>query len=293
MHSVNKSFEKRSLSRQRALIGVGLAILLVSYVPLTFARKLVHRTFASAGEASQALLAAVQTNNEHAIMRILGAGKELVSSDDELVDKRERERFVQKYQEMHRLVREPDGTTVLYIGAENWPFPIPLVSQKGHWYFDSEAGAQEIFFRQLGEDEDTAIETCHRVVQASREQQGKDTSDDPIAQYARTLLNAQAAMGSVAAANQDDPPAPFHGYYFRILSEHVKGANVSESINGGVAVIAYPAEYRSSGVMTFVVTENNVVYEKDLGPNTVQTVKAMTAWKTDSSWQIADEVDLR
>ena len=293
MHSVKKSVEKRWLSRQRALIGVGLAILLVSYVPLTFAKRLVHRTFASAGEASQALFAAVQSNNEQAIMRILGAGRELVSSDDELVDKRERERFIQKYQEMHRLVREPDGTTVLYIGAENWPFPIPLVSKKGRWYFDSDAGAQEIFFRELGEDEETAIKTCHRVVQASKGQEVEETDDDPVAQYARTLLNAQPPKSSPAAANQDDPPAPFRGYYFRILSGHVKGGNLSESTDGGVAVVAYPEEYRSSGVMTFVVTENDVVYEKDLGPNTAQAAKAMTEWKTDSSWQIADEADLR
>lgn len=292
MHSVNKKLKQRRSRRQRAIIGVGLAILLVSYVPLTFAKKLVHRTFASAGEASQALFAAVQTNNEQAIMRILGAGRELVSSDDELVDKRERDRFVQKYQEMHRLVREPDGTTVLYIGAENWPFPVPLVSKKGRWYFDSDAGAQEIFFRQLGEDEDTAIKTCHGVVEASKEQEGKEISDDPIAQYARTLLNAQAAKSSAAAANQDDPPAPFHGYCFRILPGQAKGSNVFENTNG-VAVVAYPAEYRSSGVMTFVVTEKNVVYEKDLGPNTAQTAKAMTEWNTDSSWQIADEADLR
>jgi Protein of unknown function (DUF2950) len=288
MHSVKKKFEKRQWLRHGAIIGVGLALLLLSCVQLTFAQNLVRPTFASAVEASKALFAAVQRNDEQAIMRILGAGKELVSSDDELADRRERERFTKKYQEMHRLVREPDGTTVLYIGAENWPFPVPLVSKKGRWYFDSDAGAQEIFFRQLGEDEDTAIKTCHEVVLASKEHERKETDDDPIAQYARTLLSAQAAKSGAASANQDAASAPFYGYYFRILSAQGKAGNVPESTNGGLAVTAYPAEYRSSGVMTFIVTENDVVYEKDLGPNTAQTAKAMTVWKPDSTWLIAE-----
>ena len=287
MHSVKRKLEQRQWFRHGAIIGVGSALLLLSGVQLTFAKKLVRSTFASAAAASNALFAAVQRNDEQAIIRILGAGKELVSSDDELVDKRERERFIQKYQEMHRLVREPDGTTVLYIGAENWPFPVPLVSKKGRWYFDSDAGAQEIFFRQLGEDEDAAIKTCHAVMLASKGHEGKQTGDDAIAQYARTLLTAQAASASAASANQDAASDPFYGYYFRILSPQAQGSNVPESPNRGLVVVAYPAEYRSSGVMTFIVTEKDVVYQKDLGPNTVQTAKAMTAWKPDSTWLIA------
>jgi hypothetical protein len=245
------------------------------------------QTFASAGEASRALFAAVQSNNEHAITRILG-DEGLISSGDELEDKRDRERFVQKYQQMHRLVREPDGTTILYIGAENWPFPVPLVSRQKQWFFDPDAGAQEILFRSIGEDESTALDTCQALALTGGNSQTEPKTDSSITQYARSLVSAQPAKGEAAATNSDGASGPFHGYYFRKLSGPDKESNISNSATGRVAWIAYPAEYRSSGVMTFVVTANGAVNEKDLGPNTETVVKAVTAWKPDRSWHVAD-----
>src|ERR1700740_3495681 len=127
------------------------------------------KTFSSPSEASNALFQAVKNEDERAVEAILGAGKEVTSSSDEVEDKLEREQFRQKYQEMHRLVREADGSTVLYIGAENWPFPIPLVSTNGAWHFDSDAGKNEILFRTIGENEVTAILVCDDFASARKQ----------------------------------------------------------------------------------------------------------------------------
>ncbi len=295
MHSTKEKFEKGrwlQLTAARVLrfaaFLVGFAVLPLGKLPLISAQDAARERFASAEEASHALFAAVQSNNEQAIMQILGRDKKLVSSGDELKDKRDRERFAQKYQQMHRLVREPDGTTVLSVGAENWPFPVPLVSRWGQWFFDPDAGAQEILFRYIGENESIAIETCHGLVLASGNKQNEAKADSAITEYAHGLVSAQSVKGGEAPANVDDMSGPFHGYYFRKLKGPDKGSNLSNSTAGGVAYIAYPAEYRSSGVMTFIVTPENVVYEKDLGPNTVRIAKAITAWKPDSSWHVAD-----
>jgi hypothetical protein len=215
---------------------------------------------------------------------ILGGDKELVSAGDGAEDKIDREQFAQKYRQMHRLVRESDGTTLLYVGAENWPFPVPLVSRAKSWYFDADAGAQEIRFRRLGENEYAAIQTCHALVQASK-QPGSATGEvDPITQFAVTLIKALPQRISTPA----NGAGPFHGYYFRILAAQRNGENGVNGKTGGFVVVAYPAEYRSSGVMTLIVTQDDVVYETDLGPNTTEVVKAMTSWKRTSTWRVAE-----
>src|SRR5207237_930496 len=187
---------------------------------LSFGQRSGPKTCSTPGEASKGLFQAVKNEDEQALEAILGAGKEVTSSSDEVEDKLERERFGQKYQEMHRLVREPDGATVLYIGAENWPFPIPLMSKTGAWYFDSEAGMQEIVFRRIGENEATAIETCHALVLASRRHESTTTGNDPVTQYAQTLVGDHATNPrNDAPANKEEASGPFHGYYFRMLTE--------------------------------------------------------------------------
>src|ERR1700675_462827 len=148
-----------------------LALLVAGISQLSLTQKSGPETFSSPWKASSALFQAVQNSDEEAVERILGAGKEVTSSSDDIEDKLERERFSQKYQEMHRLVREPDGTTVLYIGAENWPFPIPLVSKNGAWFFDSDTGKGEILFRTVGENETTAIQVCHVLAHAKERSQ--------------------------------------------------------------------------------------------------------------------------
>src|SRR5205807_6611071 len=253
-------FPERRLSW---MVALAFTLLVIGHAQLSLGQTSQPKTFSSPGEASTALFQAAQNEDEQALEAILGAGKEVTSSSDEVEDKLEREQFIQKYQEMHRLVREDDGSTALYIGAENWPFPIPLVSKNGEWYFDSDGGKQEILFRRIGENEATAIQVCEEFAMANNASAAKAASYDPITQFAESLA-------SVATANADTKQAnPFHGYYFRIVAQNspagVSGRGKSKT---GLTLIAYPVEYQSSGVKTFVLTHKGVVFEKDLGPKT-------------------------
>jgi DUF2950 family protein len=262
------------------LLILGLLLVVVGLDDCSFAQDAQPKTFASPGEATNALFEAAKKEDEQALQAILG-GKEVTSSSDEVEDKLEREQFSQKYAEMHRLVQEPDGSTVLYIGAENWPFPIPLVSRNGAWYFDSETGKQEILFRRIGENEATAIQVCEEFAMANNAADAKAASKDPITQFAESLA-------SVATANADTKQAnPFHGYYFRIVAQNspsgVSGPGKSKT---GLTLIAYPVEYQSSGVKTFVLTHKGVVFEKDLGPKTTILAPQMNA-RTGPSWHPA------
>src|ERR1700739_4805133 len=165
-------------------------LLLVSFANSSFAQDSRPKRFWSAGEAANALFEAAQKQDEQALEAILGAGKNVTSSGDVVDDQLERERFSQKYQEMHRLIRGDDGTTTLYIGAENWPFPIPLVSKNGEWYFDSARGKQEILFRRIGENETAAIEVCEEFAIARNAADAKADSQDAITQFAQSLASA-------------------------------------------------------------------------------------------------------
>jgi hypothetical protein len=262
---------------------LGMALWLVSLLllsGLSLAQQSNKETFQSAEKASQALFAAVQSNNEDAIMQVLGGSQDLISCGDTLDDRHDRQLFVEKYRQMHRLVEEPDGTTLLYIGAENWPFPIPLVSKNGKWYFDADAGTKEVMFRRIGENEAATIEICRSLAAMANQRAGVETDrEDGDVQYIRTLIDTDGAGSGGRAAHEQQPSDPLHGYYFRKLENGKAG---TESL----IVMAYPAEYRSSGVMTFVVSRNGVVYEKDLGPQTATVAKAMTTWKPDRSWHI-------
>ena len=239
--------EMSSLRVPRSTAVAICALLATGYAHCSPAEASGQPTFKTPEEASQALFRAVQTDDERAVTSILGATAELVRSDDELEDQRDREQFVQKYQQMHRLVREEDGDMLLYIGAENWPFPVPLVSRNGAWKFDSDAGGQEVTYRRIGENEVTAIALCHELLAAARHP------------------GTEVAM---------ENSAPVHGYYFRVLSTSSKG----------FAAVAYPVAYRSSGVMTFIINQDDVVREKDLGPDTEQVGKAVGAYPTDRGW---------
>src|SRR5580698_8239586 len=148
-----------------------VAVLLTLCVPLSsVAQQSGQKTFLSAEDASNALVTAAQSNDEKAMLDILGPdGKHIVSSGDDAEDVRSRANFVQKYQQMHRLVKEPDGTTTLYIGAENWPTPIPLVNKGATWYFDTEAGKQEILYRRIGRNEMSSIRVCQELAAAEKE----------------------------------------------------------------------------------------------------------------------------
>jgi hypothetical protein len=276
-------------------------------------QELPPKTFSSAEEGVRSLFLAVEENNEDAITGILGSGEDLVSSDSEDQNRSERARFVQKYREMHRLVRETNGTTVLYLGAENWPFPVPLISEKGAWRFDAKAGAAEIRFRRIGENEEAAIEASHLLVHAETGYKAKLHGGDLTSHYALRFAATNgaddglysgddspipefvAAAGVSDTVSQDENHVPYAGYYFRILTEQGKDAlggtqnYISNgTLSGGFAFVAYPAEYGSSGVMTFIVGQDNVVYQKDLGPGTPAIVNAMSRYNPGAGWRPAE-----
>jgi hypothetical protein len=194
------------------LLAGSLLLLVAGFAGSSFAQDSHVTTFSSPGEASDALFHAVQREDEAALEAILGAGKEVTSSSDEEEDKLEREQFKQKYQGMHRLVREPDGSTVLYLGAGNWPFPVPLVSNNGGWYFDSKSGTQEILFRRIGENEDVAIQVCERFRITNKGRDAKPASYDPITEFAQSLVVADTNNANSTGSSA------FHGYYFRIVT---------------------------------------------------------------------------
>ena len=295
-----------------------LAILLTGCFPTcSMAQQLAQKTFSSPQEASNAFVTAVRSNDEKAMLDILGPdGKQIVSSGDEAEDAHSRANFAKKYQEMHRLVKEPDGTTTLYIGAKNWPTPIPIVNKGNSWYFDTEAGKREILFRRIGRNEMSTIRVCQELVAAEKEYHSAQQNE-----YAQKIFSdegqhnglywkaadgqPQSPIGPLVASavakgyakGQGGPPTPYRGYYYQILTRQGKdapGGTKSYIVDGkmteGFAFVAYPAEYRSSGVMTFIVDEDGVVYQKDLGKKTDVLAKAMRGYNPDSSWRKAEDV---
>lgn len=264
-----------------------------------------QQTFSSAGEASHALFIAVKNNDLTVLLNILGPNaKDIISSGDDTEDRHHRAEFAQKYQQMHRLVNEPDGTTTLYVGAENWPTPIPLVHQGSAWYFDTAAGKEEILYRRIGRNELAVIQVCHELVDAQKEYYAQPHDGDSDKRYAQRIFSdpgkhnglywqpvsgeAESPIGPLVAEataegyvrDPDHKPQPFQGYFFRILK--------ATTANAGFIFVAYPAEYRSSGVMTFLVNQDGIVYEKDLGLKTAEIAKSLMRYERDSSWRKAD-----
>ena len=302
---------------QWASLPILAAVLLTACFPIrSVAQQPGQKTFSSPEDASNAFFTAVQSNDEKVMLDILGPeGKHIVSSGDETEDAQSRANFVQRYQQMHRLVKEPDGTTVLYIGAENWPTPIPLVNNGHSWYFDAEAGKNEILYRRVGRNELSAINVCQELVAA-----GKEYYSSQHNEYPQKILSDEgqhnglywksaageprspvgplvaAAVTEGYAPSRSGAPTPYRGYYYHILTrqgENAPGGAKDYIVSGkmveGFAFVAYPAEYRSSGVMTFIVNEDGAVYQKDLGKETDVLAKAMKEYNPDSSWQKAEE----
>src|SRR5205809_5648437 len=209
INMIDQGFQNLSWrARFAVVLWAMLAIWATQGAYSALAEQSAAQTFPSPTDASQSLFQAVQSNNEQAITNILSGPTELTSSRDEGQDRADREIFVQKYQEMHRLHREADGSVTLYIGAENWPFPISLVEKNGAWHFDSDAGLKEVLFRRIGENELTAIETCHEFIAAERQYRAKPNTAD-LDDSSPASLVAKVASGSTGG-----DPVLFHGYNF-------------------------------------------------------------------------------
>src|SRR6202050_2175814 len=292
------------------LLKVGaVAVLLAACLPVAaMAQPKGQKTFSSAEDASNALVRAAENNDDKIMIEILGPdGKQIVSSGDEAEDRENRANFVKRYQEMHRLVAEPDGTTILYIGAENWPTPIPLVNKGSAWYFDTEAGKQEILYRRVGRNEMSTIRVCQELVAAQKEYSAdhkeyaqKIFSDEGQHNglYWKTSGEPLSPIGPLVAAaviERDaagSAPTPYRGYYYHVLARQGKNAPggaksyiANGKMSGGFAVVGYPGGYRAAGVMSFIVSEDGVVYQKDLGKKTEALAKGMKEFNPDSSWK--------
>ena len=303
-----------------------LQVLFVSFVlglgiaPAALAQEPGQKTFSSAMEATDAFAAAIQNHDEAAMLAILGpSGQDLISSGDPVADKDRQDTFAAKYRASHQFAGAADGRTFLYIGAENWPTPIPLRQNGSQWYFDTGYGKQEILFRRIGSNELDVIKVCGAIADAQRDYYSTlhdGASEHQYAQKFRSAAGTQDGLfWEVAAGAQSQSPLgplvaeaasegyqhtgqphPFHGYFYRLLTS--QGANapdgaksyiVAGKMTGGFALLAYPASYRDSGVMTFIVNQDGQIYQKDLGPDTGQIAGAMVAYDPDASWQPANK----
>jgi hypothetical protein len=262
---------------------------------------------------------AAKTNDTNTLHSIFGAtGHDLISPD--VVQATEEYKiFVQRLAEKTKLAGNSDSNVTLEIGADGWPFPIPLVKQDGKWFFDTAAGAEEILNRRIGMDEIGAINVCHAYVDAQREYAGQDRMGDGVLTYAQFLrstpgthdglfwptnqpgdtlsplgpLIAQARVDGYhrTAKMLNNEQAPYHGYYFKILTlqgKHAPGGKYDYIINGrmisGFALVAWPAEWGNTGVMTFIVNQQGKIYQKNLGSKTAKIAKAITAYDPDGTW---------
>jgi len=303
--------EKKSMARPGFLVTLcvlGVATTIHAAAP-------AQKTYATPEEAVAALVAAAKADDTGALLEILGPdAKPLITSGDPVADETTRARFVQSYDEAHEIVPGPDDTKVLQTGKDQWPLALPLANTAKGWRFDTAAGKDEILTRRIGKNELATIQTCLAYVDAQREYYDRNPQGDALPQYAQHAASSQgkkdglywdtgegeppSPLGELFASARgqgykpgEGKPAPYHGYYYRILKAQGPNAPggaydyvVRGKMIGGFALVAYPAEYGSSGVMTFIVNHDGVVYEKDFGPDTTKVAQAMKTFDPDDTW---------
>ena len=299
---------------KRSLVGVLLAALLSSVTPAAQTGR--YRTFATPEAAVQALVDATKAGKLDGLIAIFGPeGQELVASSDPATGRRNREVFTVAAAERWHLVDDGANRKTLVIGSEEWPFPIPLVKEANVWRFDTAAGKEEVIARRVGRNELEVIQTCRAYVAAQLRYARDGHDGKPAGAYAMTfrsdpgkenglywpatrgqkrspLGDLVAHAGGEGRAVPTRQPSPFYGYYFRILTAQGAAAPggaskyvVNGAMSGGFAMVAWPAQYNVTGVMTFIVGRDGVVHEKDLGDATDEAVKKVTVYNPDASWQ--------
>jgi hypothetical protein len=315
MRQINK--EKRNFWLKRCeaiLMTVMFIVLMVSNLS---AKNMNQLTFASPEAAVRAMVEALSSNDLKALEAIFGPGSlDLITSGDPAADQSDREQFLKLFGEKNRLEQTADKV-VLSVGNEDWPFPIPMVKKDAFWRFDTEEGSEEILARRIGRNELSAIQVCLAYVDAQREYALKVRNASGLFQYAQKFRSdkgmknglywdvkdgeEQSPLGPLVAAAQEQGytgkksggrPIPYHGYYYRILKGQGKNAPggaydymVKGKMIGGFALVAYPAKYASSGVMTFIVSHDGVVYQRDFGRNTEKAAQAIKLFNPDSVWK--------
>jgi hypothetical protein len=276
-----------------------------------------QKTFASPAEAIHALVKAAEDGSQDEMLAVLGDdGKDLVYSGDPVQDKTGMEKFVKSYKTKHAIVTEDDKTRILQIGPNDWPMPIPIVNDGGKWRFDTAAGKAELLYRRIGRNELGAIAACRGYIDAQKDYAAEGHDGLPAGIYAQRLMSSSGKQDGLyweTAEGEPTSPAgpflaeaggqgyegeglggksqPYHGYLYRILKAQGAAAKggaknyLSDgNLSGGVGLVAYPAEYKVSGVMTFIINQDGVAYEKDLGEKTAEIAKAMTEYNPDSTW---------
>ena len=304
-----------SLTRIR-LTPLAGALLLAWLSPNAMAAGAQQPHYATADEASTALMQAVKAGDPKAVDTILGPGSEaLVTSGDPVVDEKARVHFVAEYEAAHKLSSINDNLIELVLGPDLWPFPIPLVKDAKGWRFDSRQGADEILRRRIGQNELAAIQVVRAYVDAQREYQQMDPAPNGAPQYAQKLMStagtrdglywsteegqAESPLGPLFAQARGEgysmkgKGTPYYGYFYRILKAqgaHAPGGAqnyiVDGKMTGGFALVAYPAKYGASGVMSFIVDEDGIVYQKALGSQTTAIAQKMTRFDPDTSWKL-------
>ncbi len=280
-----------------------------------------QQVFASPDAAVSALVAADKADDMKALSSILGPdADQLLSSGDRVADKNARDDFARRYSEMHRLEYDDQGRVILYVGANNWPSPIPLVKKNGGWVFDTAAGKDELLYRRIGRNELFTIKVLEDLTDAQTEYASDAHDGESAGQFARKIMSDagrhdglywEAAEGQpdspigplVATAAEEGykkdtggNPVPFHGYFYKVLTKQGRNAPggaknylVDGKMTNGFAFLAYPAEYRASGVTTFMINQDGVIVQKDLGPDTVKLASAIAGYNPDKTWQEVDE----
>jgi len=271
------------------------------------------RTFASPEEAAKALVTAVKSGNVNAMHDLLGPGSdELVQSGDAVADRTGRERFLKAYGEAGKVVRQGDAKAILLVGKDEWPLPIPIVKDSGGWRFDTSQAKEEILNRRIGRNELSAIQAVLAYVDAQRDYYLRNPQGDKLLHYAQKFTSAPGKRDGLyfptKAGEKPSPLGPlyasakaegyakgddsYHGYHYRIIRG--QGARAPGGaydyvaqgrMIGGFALVAWPASYGNSGVMTFIVNHGGVVYEKDFGPDTATAVRKITRFNPDKSWK--------
>jgi hypothetical protein len=303
--------------RRAALIGLAALCWIAGTGAAVAASK--QATFKSPEAAAEALVAALKANNERQLIQIFGpASGNLIGSGDAIADKAERARFVAAFEEAHKIDTQGDAKAVLTVGKEDWPFPVPIVKQGDTWRFDAKKGQNEILNRRIGENELYTIQVLLAIVDAQQEYSSEDRNGDGRLEYAQRFRSregktdglywpasqggAESPLGPLAATasregykQEGSNRMPYHGYYFRILTGQGKDAAggaysylAQGHMIGGFAVVAWPAKYGSSGIMTFIVNQDGVVYQKNLGPETAEIASKMTVFNPDAGWSKAE-----
>jgi hypothetical protein len=291
-------------------VALAAAVLLAGCAP----KQENHLGFKTPEEAVDAFVAAVQKDDLAALQKLLGPGSEdIISSGDPVQDKGDREEFLAAYAAKHSLVEESPGTMTLIVGENDWPAPIPIVQRDGRWLLDGQAGADEIIYRRVGANELGAIAVARGFVDAQNEYAASGHDGDPPGVYALKLISDEGMQnGLYWPTAEGEPPSPagefvaaaasegyrrgesrtpYHGYYYRMLYKQGANANGGAreyfdngALTGGFALVAWPADYGASGVMTFIVNQDGVVFQKDLGEDTATAVDAIQSFDPDSSW---------